>query len=210
MDSLNIWTDYMESLKELTTEEYAEAVGISVEEAQGHTEKLDKVINRAKEIEKTYNQYNKKFPNPIDLNDYEKGTKEYEKAEIYHTAWEEGKKNVIFYHENYKDTLTRMQSIFQSIAEEKLLGKIDPNRVQALFKDDKLAGEIQILESEVEGLRGMTDPVSKRKFKETERTLGVLKEYQQDYENFYFSNGFILATDSYWQFVWDEYASTDG
>ena len=198
MDSLNIWTDYMESLKELTTEEYAEAAGISVEEAQGHTEKLDKVINRAKEIEKTYNQYNKKFPNPIDLNDYEKGTKEYEKAEIYHTAWEEGKKNVIFYHENYKDTLTRMQSIFQSIAEEKLLGKIDPNRVQALFKDDKLAGEIQILESEVEGLRGMTDPVSKRKFKETERTLGVLKEYQQDYENFmdhFFESGMVEEVD---------------
>jgi hypothetical protein len=43
MDSLEIWTDYMESLKELTTEEYAEAVGITVEQAEGHVEKLDKV-----------------------------------------------------------------------------------------------------------------------------------------------------------------------
>ena len=31
MNSLDTWTDYMESLKELTTEEYAEAVGITVE-----------------------------------------------------------------------------------------------------------------------------------------------------------------------------------
>ena len=194
MDSLEIWTDYMESLKELTTEEYAEAVGITVEQAEGHVEKLDKVINRAKEIEKTYKQYNEKFPSPIDLNDYEEGTKEYEKASVYHAAWEEGKKNLIFYHENYKDTVTRMQSIYQAIAQEELLGKIDPNRVQALLKDDRMLGEIQILESEVEGLKGMTDSVSKKKLKETENTLGILKEYQQDYENFmshFFEQGMV-------------------
>jgi hypothetical protein len=194
MDSLEIWTDYMESLKELTTEEYAEAVGITVEQAEGHVEKLDKVINRAKEIEQTYKDYNKKFPNPVDLNDYEKGTVAYEKASVYHAAWEEGKKNLIFYHENYKDTVTRMQSIYQAIGQEELLGKIDPNRVQALLKDDRMLGEIQILESEVQGLKGMTDPVSKRKLKETENTLGVLKEYQKDYENFmshFFEEGMV-------------------
>lgn len=194
MDSLEIWTDYMESLKELTTEEYAEAVGISVEQAQGHIEKLDKVIGRAKEIEKTYKEYNKKFPNPIDLNDYKKGTREYEKASIYHNAWEEGKKNVIFYHENYKNTVERMQKIYQSIGNEELLGKIDPNRVQALLKDDRMLGEIQVLESEVQGLKGMTDPVSKRKLKQTEATLDVLKEYQKNYENFmdhFFEKGMV-------------------
>jgi hypothetical protein len=184
MNSLDTWTDYMESLKELTTEEYAEAVGISVEQAQGHTEKLDKVIGRAKEIEKTYKEYNKKFPNPIDLNDYKKGTKDYEKAEVYHNAWEQARKNVVFYHENYKDTVARMQKIYQSIGKEELLGKIDPNRVQALLKDDRLKGEIQILESEVQGLKGMTDSASKRKLKQTEATLGVLKEYEKDYDNF--------------------------
>jgi hypothetical protein len=194
MNSLDTWTDYMESLKDLTTEEYAEAVGITVEQAEGHVEKLDKVINRAKEIEQTYKDYNKKFPNPIDLNDYEKGTTAYEKAEVYYAAWEEGKKNLIFYHENYKDTVTRMQSIYQAIGQEELLGKIDPNRVQALLKDDRMLGEIQILESEVQGLKGMTDPVSKRKLKETENTLGVLKEYQKDYENFmshFFEEGMV-------------------
>jgi hypothetical protein len=194
MNSLDTWTDYMESLKELTTEEYAEAASISVEQAQGHVEKLDKVINRAKEIEKTYNEYNKKFPNPIDLGDYKKGTTDYEKAEVYYNAWEEAKKNVVFYHENYKDTVARMQKIYQSIGKEELLGKIDPNRVQALLKDDRLKGEIQILESEVQGLKGMTDSVSKRKLKQTEATLDVLKEYEKDYDNFmdhFFEKGMV-------------------
>ena len=194
MNSLDTWTDYMESLKELTTEEYAEAASISVEQAQGHVEKLDKVIGRAKEIEKTYNEYNKKFPNPIDLGDYKKGTTDYEKAEVYYNAWEEAKKNVVFYHENYKDTVARMQKIYQSIGKEELLGKIDPNRVQALLKDDRLKGEIQILESEVQGLKGMTDSVSKRKLKQTEATLDVLKEYEKDYDNFmdhFFEKGMV-------------------
>ena len=194
MNSLDTWTDYMESLKELTTEEYAEAASISVEQAQGHVEKLDKVIGRAKEIEKTYNEYNKKFPNPIDLGDYKKGTTDYEKAEVYYNAWEEAKKNVVFYHENYKDTVARMQKIYQSIGKEELLGKIDPNRVQALLKDDRLKGEIQILESEVQGLKGMTDSVSKRKLKQTEATLGVLKEYEKDYDNYmdhFFEKGMV-------------------
>ena len=183
-DSMDTWTEYMESLKELTTEEYAEAVGITVEEAQGHTEKLDKIINRAKDIETEYKKYNDRLPNPIDLGNYEKGTKEYEKASVYYKAWEEGKKSIVFYNESYKDTMMRMQGVFQDIGSEQLLGKIDPNRVQALLKDDRLEGEIQILESEIEGLTGLTDPISKKRLTESKGTLSNLKEFRDNYNNF--------------------------
>jgi len=184
MDSMDIWTDHMESLKELTTEEYAEAHGLTLEQAEGHVEKLDKIINKAKEIEKLYKNVNERLPNPIDLNDYEKGTKEYEKAAVYHKAWEEGKKGIIFYNETYKDTMTRMQSVFQDVASDELLGKIDPNRVQALFKADRMNGEIQVLESEIAGLEGMTDPDSKKNLRQSKETLASLKEFKADYDNF--------------------------
>tara|TARA_R110000868_G_scaffold22088_8_gene90902 strand:+ start:2040 stop:8885 length:6846 start_codon:yes stop_codon:yes gene_type:complete len=184
MGSMDIWTDHMESLKELTTEEYAEAFGLTLEQAEGHTEKLDKIINKAKEIEKLYKNVNERLPSPIDLNDYEKGTKEYEKAAVYHKAWEEGKKGIIFYNETYKDTMTRMQSVFQDVASDELLGKIDPNRVQALFKGDRMNGEIQVLESEIAGLEGMTDPDSKKNLRQSKETLASLKEFKADYDNF--------------------------
>jgi hypothetical protein len=196
-DSMETWTDYMESLKQLTPEEYAEAVGITVEEAQGHTEKLDKIINRAKDIESEYKKYNERLPNPINLSDFEKGTKEYEKAAIYHKAWEDGKKGIIFYNETYKDTMMRMQSVFQDMASEELLGKIDPNRVQALLKEDRLQGEIQILESEVEGLKGLTDPLSKKRLAETKETLKSLNEFKDNYDNFmshFFESGEVKDT----------------
>ena len=184
MGSMDIWTDHMESLKELTTEEYAEAFGLTLEQAEGHTEKLDKIINKAKEIEKLYKNVNERLPSPIDLNDYEKGTKEYEKAAVYHKAWEEGKKGIIFYNETYKDTMTRMQSVFQDVASDELLGKIDPNRVQALFKADRMNGEIQVLESEIAGLEGMTDSDSKNNLRQSKETLASLKEFKADYDNF--------------------------
>ena len=184
MGSMDIWTDHMESLKELTTEEYAEAHGLTLEQAEGHVEKLDKIINKAKEIDKLHKNVNERLPSPIDLNDYEKGTKEYEKAAVYHKAWEEGKKGIIFYNETYKDTVTRMQSVFQDIASDELLGKIDPNRVQALFKGDRMNGEIQVLESEIAGLEGMTDPDSKKNLRQSKETLASLKEFKADYDNF--------------------------
>lgn len=184
MDAMDIWVDHMESLKQLTTEEYAEAHGLTLEQAEGHVEKLDKVINRAKEIEKTYKQYKEKLPNPIDLNDYEKGTREYEKAAVYYKSWEESRNGLIFYHETYKDTVRRMQSVFQDMASDELIGKIDPNRVQALFKADRMDGEIQILESEIAGLEGMTDPDSRKNLRQSKETLASLKEFKADYDNF--------------------------
>jgi hypothetical protein len=180
----DIWLDHLESLKGLTTEEYAEAQGITVEEAQGHVEKLDKIINRTKEIEKTYNELNEKLPNPVNLDMYEKGTKDYEKASVYYKAWEEGKKAVIFYGETYKNTVMRMQSVFQDAASNKLIGKVDPNRVQVLFQENRLDSELNILENEIGGLRGLDDDYSKKQLSQKTETLKTLKEFKESYTQF--------------------------
>ena len=180
----DIWMDHLEALKGLTTEEYAEAQGITVEEAQGHVEKLDKMIERTKEIEKTYKEINDKLPNPVDLERYEKGTKDYEKAAVYYKAWEEGKKAVIFYGETYKNTVMRMQSVFQDMASNELIGKIDPNRVQVLFKEQRLDSELNILQNEIDTLKGLDDDYSKKQIAEKTDTLKTLKEFKDSYTDF--------------------------
>jgi len=180
----DIWLDHLESLKGLTTEEYAEAMGITAEEAEGHVEKLDKMINRTKEIEKTYKELNDKLPNPVNLDMYEKGTKDYEKASVYYKAWEEGKKAVIFYGETYKNTVMRMQSVFQDAASNKLIGKVDPNRVQVLFQENRLDSELNILENEIGGLRGLDDDYSKKQLSQKTETLKTLKEFKESYTQF--------------------------
>jgi hypothetical protein len=101
MDQVDTYVDYLESLKQLTSEEYAEMMNSTEEETKGHVEKLDLMINRTKEIEKQYKEINETMPSPVNLQNYEKGTLAYEKAAIGHAAWEEGKKAIIFYNETF-------------------------------------------------------------------------------------------------------------
>jgi len=184
MDQVDTYVEYLESLKQLTSEEYAEMMNSTEEETKGHVEKLDLIINRTKEIEKQYKEINETMPSPVNLQDYEKGTLAYEKAAIGHAAWEEGKKAIIFYNETFKNTVMRMQSVFQDLASNKLIGKIDPNRVQVLLKESRLDSEINIIENELTSLKGLDDDYSKKQVKEKTELLTGLKEFKVELSGF--------------------------
>ena len=184
MDQVDTYVDYLESLKQLTPQEYAEMMKSTEEEIEGHVEKLDLIINRTKEIEKQYKEINETMPSPVNLQDYEKGTLAYEKAAIGHAAWEEGKKGIIFYNETFKNTVMRMQSVFQDLASNKLIGKIDPNRVQVLLKESRLDSEINIIENELTSLKGLDDDYSKKQVKEKTELLTGLKEFKVELSGF--------------------------
>jgi hypothetical protein len=184
MGQVDTYVDYLESLKQLTSEEYAEMMNSTEEETKGHVEKLDLIINRTKEIEKQYKEVNETMPSPVNLQDYEKGTLAYEKAAIGHAAWEEGKKAIIFYNETFKNTVMRMQSVFQDLASNKLIGKIDPNRVQVLLKESRLDSEINIIENELTSLKGLDDDYSKKQVKEKTELLTGLKEFKVELSGF--------------------------
>jgi hypothetical protein len=184
MDQVDTYVDYLESLKQLTSQEYAEMMKSTEEQTEGHVEKLDLIINRTKEIEKQYKEVNETMPSPVNLQDYEKGTLAYEKAAIGHAAWEEGKKAIIFYNETFKNTVMRMQSVFQDLASNKLIGKIDPNRVQVLLKESRLDSEINIIENELTSLKGLDDDYSKKQVKEKTELLTGLKEFKIELSGF--------------------------
>ena len=178
------YVDYLESLKQLTPQEYAEMMNSTEEETKGHVEKLDVIIKRTQEIEKQYKEVNETMPSPVNLQNYEKGTLAYEKAAIGHAAWEEGKKGIIFYNETFKNTVMRMQSVFQDLASNKLIGKIDPNRVQVLLKESRLDSEINIIENELTSLKGLDDDYSKKQVKEKTELLTGLKEFKIELSGF--------------------------
>ena len=184
MDQVDTYVDYLESLKQLTPAEYAEMMNSTEEETKGHVEKLDVIINRTQEIEKQYKKINDTMPNPVNLQDYEKGTIAYEKAAIGYSAWEEGKKAIIFYNETFKDTVMRMQSVFQDLATNELIGKIDPNRVQVLLKEGRLDSEINSIESELTSLKGLDDDYSKKQVREKTELLDGLKEFKVKFSNY--------------------------
>jgi hypothetical protein len=184
MNSTDIWLDHLENIKGLTQEEYAEYFGISVEQAEGHTQKIDQIIGRTKDIVKNYEEVKEMYPNPVDLSLYEKGSVEYQKAALFSTAWDEAVRNVIFYNDNYKTTLSRMSKVYTAMTSNKIIGKVDPLRVQPLFNENDLDGEIGRLRTEVESLKGSTTPESKKLLEQRKESLKALEEYRQSYNEF--------------------------
>jgi hypothetical protein len=184
MNSTDIWLDHLENIKGLTQEEYAEYFGISVEQAEGHTQKIDQIIGRTKDIVKNYEEVKEMYPNPVDLSLYEKGSVEYQKAALFSTAWDEAVRNVIFYNDNYKTTLSRMSKVYTAMTSDKIIGKVDPLRVQPLFNENDLDGEIGRLRTEVEALKGSTTPESKKLLEQRKESLKALEEYRQSYNEF--------------------------
>lgn len=184
LNSTDIWLDHLENIKGLTTEEYAEYAGISVEQAEGHTQKIDQIISRTNDIVKNYDEVKGMYPNPVDLSAYKKGSVEYQKAALFSKAWDEAVKNVIFYNDSYKTTLSRMQKVYNAMTSNKLIGKVDPLRVQPLFDENDLDGEIGRLKTEIESLEGSTDPSSKKILTGRKESLVALEEFKQNYNNF--------------------------
>jgi len=184
LGATDIWLDHLENIKTLTTEEYAEYQGITLEQAEGHTEKIDRIIDKTKNIVKNYDEVKEMYPNPVDLNDYKKGSVEYQKAALFSTAWDEAVRNVIFYNDNYKGTLDRMQKVYRSMTSNELIGKVDPLRVQPLFDENDLDGEIGMLKTEIEALEGSTDPGSKKQLAGRKESLKALEEFRENYNTF--------------------------
>jgi hypothetical protein len=184
LGATDIWLDHLENIKTLTTEEYAEYQGITLEQAEGHTEKIDRIIDKTKNIVKNYDEVKEMYPNPVDLNDYKKGSVEYQKAALFSTAWDEAVRNVIFYNDNYKGTLDRMQKVYRYMTSNELIGKVDPLRVQPLFDENDLDGEIGMLKTEIEALEGSTDPGSKKQLAGRKESLKALEEFRENYNTF--------------------------
>lgn len=184
LNATDIWLDHLKNIKGLTTEEYAEYAGISVEQAEGHTQKIDQIISRTNDIVKNYDEVKEMYPNPVDLSVYKKGSVEYQKAALFSKAWDEAVKNVIFYNDSYKTTLSRMQKVYNAMTSDKLIGKVDPLRVQPLFDENDLDGEIGRLKTEIQALEGSTDPSSKKILTGRKESLVALEEFRENYNNF--------------------------
>ena len=184
MNATDIWLDHLENIKKLTQDEYAEYFGISVEQADGHTQKIDQIITKTKDIVKNYEEVKEMYPNPVDLSAYKKGSIAYQKAALFSKAWDEAVKNVIFYNDSYKTTLSRMGKVYDAMTSNKLIGNIDPLRVQPLFNENDLDGEIGRLKTEIDALQGATTPESKKLLAERKESLVALEQYRESYNEF--------------------------
>ena len=93
-DSMSAFTDHIESFKQMNSEEFEDAFGLEPGTgAERQSKIINRVVSKAKNMQKRHNQYKERFPNPIDYKKYRVDSPEYKEAEIYHEAWESARKN---------------------------------------------------------------------------------------------------------------------
>jgi hypothetical protein len=148
--------DQLASYKDLTAEEFEiEFPSIPKGEGAKYIARIDGILVKANEIQKSYSEINERFPSPIDLSQYEEGTDAYKKAAIFHTAWEGAKQNAIFMSQGYKDAIVRIKKIKTTLQANKPLSKMTDTELQVLLEPSRLSNERELLRTEIESQRGI-------------------------------------------------------
>ena len=189
---MDMFRTKLEDLKQLTPEEFEDNIpNIPKGEGGEYLNKLDSVIEKTKKIEKRYNFYNEKFPNPISqANLPNKNTPEFADAVTLHHAWNKAVENAVYFGETFDYTMQRKADILQKFVTKKPFSKMSQTEAEVLFDYSKLNNEIALLKEEVKTLesldtldsRTLTDyNAKKRKLK----ALEDLSESTAKYRNFF-------------------------
>jgi len=184
---MDYYVDNLKSLQQLTAEEFEEMVpSIPAGKGQEYLDRIPETIERAQKMEKKFNDINERFPNPVNINNYKKGDPEYEDASLTYHAWEEAKRNAIFFNESFEDTTKRMSSIINDVTSSGLLKKASFNDMKVLFDQALLKNESEILQTEIDTLtstKGDAREISKKKRKL--KALQDLEEGMTEFKRYY-------------------------
>lgn len=153
-------------------------------EAPKYKARLRDTVAKAREIEKRFNHFKLKYPNPINLEEFDKDDLDYDQVVLMHEAWNLGVKNAVFYGESYDDTQKRMVEIIDKHYEQRPLQQLSKRDSDIIMDVNQMGQEIKYLETEITGLAELKDPESKALAKEKGKKLAALKEYKEAHTAF--------------------------
>lgn len=180
-NTLDYFVEHLESMKDLTVEEFEDALGFEKGTGEEYQGRIDQIVSRAKSIERTYNKWKGKYPNPVDLNKYEPNSEEYNKAALLSAAWDMSIRNAVFFNESFEDTVTRMNDIMTSFTNDLNFSKVSSTDLQAVFDLGRMANEADILRTQIEG---MEEAQKLRSDTKSKKELADAKAKLEAYENF--------------------------
>ena len=119
---MEMFVDHLSSYKDLTPEEFQEALGFeTIEEATAAQLKIDSTIEKALNVQKRYDSFKERYPDPINtkemsrLESLGKDSEEYQNAQFLNSAWRLSRHNAVFFGESYEDALQRMSKIVNKV-----------------------------------------------------------------------------------------------
>jgi len=152
-NTLDFFKDHLNSFKQYTPEEFEEALGLEKGTGAEYQARIDDILTHADNMQTTYKNLNQKYPDQINLNDYKKGSDDYNRAAIYKSSLAEGKRNAVFFKHTYDDTMSRMYDISSTLLTEKPLKNMSAGDMQAIFEPSRMKSEMEMMRYEIETLR---------------------------------------------------------
>ena len=152
-NTLDFFKDHLSSFKQYTPEEFEEAFGFEKGTGAEYQSRIDDILKDADAMEGTYKNLNEKYPDQINLDDYKKGSDDYNRAAIYKSALAEAKRNAVFFKHTYDDTMSRMYDISSTLLAEKPLQNMSAAEMQAIFEPSRMKSEMEMMRYEIETLR---------------------------------------------------------
>lgn len=169
--------DYKNLSKDEAKEAFAK-YGITEEEdvakALSH---IDGVIERAKNLQETYNDSANKYPNPINPKDFRNDPAKYRAAIISKQAWDDAVYQLVFAKatfEDYSKRIADMANTFAGISQS--IAKEDSQSIMALLGSQSMTDEINLIRRELSVI-DETDPEQRKRKKDREERLERIQEF---------------------------------
>lgn len=177
--TFDMFKEHIASFRDLSDEEFEDAMKIEKGEASKYRGRIDEVLKRADSIQTEHKKMNERFPDPIDLGNYEKGTDAYTKAAIFLSTWQAARDNAVFMNESFNNARQRVKDIENTIRSERPLSKMTDSEINVLSNPGRIKNEIELLKSELESSR---ENLSATEISQRQKKIDALSEFKKAYD----------------------------
>jgi hypothetical protein len=182
--STYLFKEKLESLKDATDEEFADAIGIDVKDADKYRARIDNAIQRVDNINDAYDKGEKLFPGPANPETLglDENSDEYKTKVLAYKAHHTAVKNLVFFNEAFKDAMGRRVAIQEKYLSNTELQKAGYTEGALLFKPDQMVNEIALAAQELQ--MEMDTTKDSKKIKALESKIEVLSQYADAHSKF--------------------------
>ena len=181
--TFDVFTDHLESFKELSLPEFEEAFGFQPGTGQNYKQKIDNVVEKSKRIKQRYDFYKERFPNPVKLEQFDDtDSLEYSSAALLKKAWDVSLSQAVFLNESFEDVSSRLVELSNKLTTDAPLKNITSTDVQVLLNNSTANNQIELLKGQIKALEGTPD--SETKIKAKKKELKSLENFQEAKDRF--------------------------
>lgn len=189
-NTTDIFIDKLKSYGDMNDAEFMDAMQITdKEQISKYRERVNGSIAKIERVKKSYDFYNNKFPNPVNLDeleDLDKNSDEYKNAVSLYHGWNLSVQNAVYFNESFEDCMKRMSNIQTKFLASTLLNNTGQREMGIIFQPVKLSSEIELLSNEIKSLTETKDTTvdGVKKLKDKKMSLKTLQEFKSKHEAF--------------------------